>query len=346
MKLKNLFVLNFVLTFFIGTCCSSRDPWIRCSTTATVLQSFVADDGVNDVNNVNNVNGIKGLNASYYQAFLTFDLEEKSTICLKSDDGKNFLTLELVSYEVDRPISGHYRFGLPDLVTQCHCQCDASTACRFPGCGDQAVCFNKTVFGARCKSSFGQICCSTKISPSDKSFRAFRLAPPRPVLTFKLRQIFSESRQSSETVFRVTGSSGAKLGSQETEIFLRSDFSSFQSSDFEPQLVGNDWVVTSSEIPEKHFSVEKTFINDFAEFSPSKLGWFRSKEDGVGVTSSVVLSKSLDVTTSDCDAATFNVVFHGVTSSTDLSLMLQPLQDSVIVDTARRVVRVKPATGN
>ena len=341
MKLKNI----FVLTFFVGTCCSSRDPWIRCLTTATVLQSFVADDGVNDVNDVNDVNR---LNASYFQAFLTFDLEEKSIICLKSDDGKNFLTLELVSYEVDRPISGHYRFGLPDLVTQCHCQCDASAACRFPGCGDQAVCFNKTVFGARCKSSFGQICCSTKISPSDKSFRAFRLAPPRPVLTFKLRQIFSESRQSSETVFRVTGSSGAKLGSQETEIYLRPDFSSFQSSDFEPELVGKDWVVTSSEIPEKHFSVDKNFINDFAEFSPSKLGWFRPKEDGVdvGVTPSVVLRKSLDVTTSDCDAATFNVVFHGVTSSSDLSSMLQPLQDSVVVDAARRVVRVKPATGN
>jgi hypothetical protein len=51
----------------------------------------------------------------------------------------------------------------------------------------------------------------------------------------------------------------------------------FSRFDFEHELVGKDWIVTSSDSPEKIFVAGTNFVNDVAELNPSKLGWFRDR---------------------------------------------------------------------
>jgi hypothetical protein len=46
-------------------------------------------------------------------------------------------------------------------------------------------------------------------------------------------------------------------------------------SRFDFEHVEKDWIVTSSDSPEKIFVAGTNFVNDVAELNPSKLGWFR-----------------------------------------------------------------------
>jgi len=316
-------LLAFII--FLGHC--DCEKYFYCSSADSFLKSG---------------NVVKQASETKVESIFHFQVREKSQICLTRNN--SVVAVELVSHEIDFPIEDHYSFGLPDLISRCECQCDVSSECRFPEC--KQPCFKKLTFGGKCQNSFGQICCSAQMVPSAKNFRAYRLSPPRHVLTFKLRQLFSGSGHSSETVFRVTGNGGAKLRSQDVEIFLRADFN-FRSFDFEHELTRTDWILTSSEFPEKYFAVDKNFVNGVFERNPTKLGWFRPTLEGVEVPPSVVLSKSFDVTTTQCDAKTFDVVFHGMTSASDLSAMLKPigtsLKGSTDVDVAKRVVRVKPS---
>ena len=329
MFLTRLFLTLSCSLIWLAKCNCEMHLYCCSSTPEPLMQTY------------NNV--LKLENETKIESFLAFQIHEKTQICLTRDNLT--VAVELLSHEIDFPISEKYSFALPDLLTKCGCQCDADSRCHFPDC--EPPCFKKIVYGGKCENSFGQICCSTRIVPSTKNFRAFRLGHPRHVLTFKVRQFFSGSEHISETVFRVTGSRGAKLRSQNVDIFLRADLT-FQSFDFEHELTRADWILNSSEFPEKYFAVDKTFVNDVFERNPSKLGWFRPVSETFDVASGVVLSKHFEVLTSQCDAETFDVAFHGMTSSSDLTSMLRPIEvassnESFDVDVAKRVVRVRPS---
>jgi hypothetical protein len=135
-------------------------------------------------------------------------MEEKSTACFRTvhpttdhpmTDRPQFLSVQLLSHEIEYPVAEHYSFNLPHLTTECRCRCDAGRR-RPENCGK--LCFEKSVFGVRCDASFGQIVCSSRVVPSNKFFRAFRVGTPRHVLTFKLHHFAGDPRQSSETLFR------------------------------------------------------------------------------------------------------------------------------------------------
>jgi hypothetical protein len=90
-----------------------------------------------------------------------------------------------------------------------------------------------------------------------------------------------------------------------------------QSSDFEHELAPRDWVLSPEENRADIFAADPHLVNGATELNPAKLGWFRpadAADSGVQLPPEAVLGRALEVATSDCDAHSFGVTFHGTTA--------------------------------
>ena len=338
-----LLFITIVFLSFVEIDGNQRIPF--CSPTVPIQRSFTSFQQERQFRNETKI-------VNFFETFLSLQMEEKSTICLtnentssiSNDDDRLTISVQLASHEIDYPIGDHYSFNLPDIQTPCYCQCNSELSCHFENC--DKLCFNKTVFGGNCKNTFSKMCCSTHIVPSVRHFRAFRVAPPRHVLTFKLRQFVSDFRPFSETNFRVTDSSGVNVRSEKVDIHLRANFN-FQSFEGEHELSSNDWILTSSDFAEAFYRVDANYINDLIERNPAKLGWFRPSLSGNEIPSKFVLSRLLDVSATNCEEENYEVNFHGMTSKSDLQHILRPIKNdgNFDFDFSRRVVRIKPKLG-